>query len=347
MVPDERRVCAAWRRAMRAAKVAGSSIRLDAQFALGILRDPQTVISNLWFEHCCPKAVREDEDVIRLRVQKDGNALGLLDREYLLDHPELCWDAVKATGRAIKHVPTEILGKDSTGFRIASLKQDPAGVCKKDRLVQSSFELMRDHVLPRDGTLLRYASADLRDSRELATIALNHANPEKATCGADHNDDSSWLRKSCRKVLLCISDRLYRDREIALVAVQKSGESLRDLHSEFRDDESIVMAALQENPMALEFASQRLRSDPRVVSLAVKKNPKAFMYSDGEARSSRELIALVAKFDVFYVFCQKRDSASSYGLDLERQGRDDDILWESDSSSVNLEKAESTDDEMD
>lgn len=76
------------------------------------------------------------------------------------------------------------------------------------------------------------------------------------------------------------SDRLKKDKKIAIRAVQNCARSFERLCSALRDDEDVVLEAIKFNPIAFDSASDRLKKDKKIVLQLVKIAGLAIAFSD-------------------------------------------------------------------
>lgn len=84
-------------------------------------------------------------------------------------------------------------------------------------------------------------------------------------------------------------------REIAKIAVNTNGYSLKFLSSEFQDDYEIVLTAVMSNAFSLKFSSSRLQDDITIVKEAMKKAALSFQYASERLRQDEDLIEYATK----------------------------------------------------
>ncbi len=85
------------------------------------------------------------------------------------------------------------------------------------------------------------------------------------------------------------------DKEITLIAVEKSPSLLNYACKELKDDEEVVLTAISGGGSALQFASKRLRGEKAVVLKAMSDFLGAYAFALSPAREDGEVVEAVAK----------------------------------------------------
>ena len=85
-------------------------------------------------------------------------------------------------------------------------------------------------------------------------------------------------------------DKSFRDdKEIVMIAVEKSGDRLKFVSDRLKDDDDVVIAS-----RCLEYASDRLKNDKKVVLSVVKKSGYQLYYVDEKLRDDKEIVFAAA-----------------------------------------------------
>jgi len=109
------------------------------------------------------------------------------------------------------------------------------------------------------------------------------------------------------------SPELKNDRSFILAAVAQvsvKGHALHFVPPVFQADREVVMVAVAQSPDSLQFASPEFRADREVVTIAVKKSSLALAHASEELREDRELLRLAMGF----VGDADADATSSSGV---------------------------------
>ncbi len=96
-------------------------------------------------------------------------------------------------------------------------------------------------------------------------LLLNEANPWQ--------DDKSIVMQAMRQnpqAFFCASNRLKKDKQVAMHVMRYCGNYLQFAPLELQDDKDVVLSAVKQSGMVLEYASNRLRNDKEVVTEALK-----------------------------------------------------------------------------
>ena len=98
--------------------------------------------------------------------------------------------------------------------------------------------------------------------------------------------------KECYQ-LRYMSDKLKKDKNFALKAVQINAFSLSYFDNSIKDNDEIVFEAVKSNRLAFEYASDRLRNNRELALLAVKDDGQPYSWI-GKSLANDEEIALTA-----------------------------------------------------
>jgi hypothetical protein len=85
------------------------------------------------------------------------------------------------------------------------------------------------------------------------------------------------------------STEIQSKKEIELMAVSGSGEMLKRMPKEFRNDIEIVSNAIKNNPKSLKHASNDLKDNKSLVIECVKKNPYSFIFASSNLKNDIEI----------------------------------------------------------
>lgn len=85
---------------------------------------------------------------------------------------------------------------------------------------------------------------------------------------------------------------LQSNKDVALVAVTKSGWCLEYVSEELKNNINIVMAAVSYSGYTLEYASDRLKNDKNVVTRAVSKHPMSLESASESLQNDKELLEI-------------------------------------------------------
>jgi len=101
---------------------------------------------------------------------------------------------------------------------------------------------------------------------------------------AEHNTlDAYWLFRDGELAVRA-------DKQIALAAMKKDGDSLQHAADTLKADKSVVLAAVMKNGRALEHAADALKADKSVVLAAVTKNGYAFRDAADTLKANKDFV---------------------------------------------------------
>ena len=116
--------------------------------------------------------------------------------------------------------------------------------------------------------------------------------PPRAGDAHAERDASIISARTARKL-----EALSKDRDAAVVHVQKNGRVLRYLSDALRADRDIVLAAVRNYGRALEYASDVLRAETDVVRAAVQNDGQALKYAADELRADMNVVLAALQRD--------------------------------------------------
>ena len=138
--------------------------------------------------------------------------------------------------------------------------------------------------MKKDGTVLEFASDELRGDKEVVLVAVSQ----------------SW------RALEFASEELHRDKEVVLhvlkdaVRHNTANDVLHifngSLSENLRADKEVVGFAVGWAGKALEFSSNDLRGDMTMVYSAVRQDPEAFQYASKELRGDKVKVMTLMRF---------------------------------------------------
>jgi hypothetical protein len=122
----------------------------------------------------------------------------------------------------------------------------------------------------KDGSLLEYASENLREDRDVVLAAVTN--------------NGNSLRYA--------SENLREDRDVVLAAITDYGNSLEYASENLREDRDVVLAAVTNNGNSLKYASENLRADKEIVLAAVSKDSKMIFQANDTLKQDKEILAV-------------------------------------------------------
>lgn len=187
-----------------------------------------------------------------------------------------------------------------------------------------------------NGLLLKYASPEIQDNKEIIDIAIKQ-NPEAIEFATDkykndkefiknllHNNQSLFryasehLRNDKTYILDLLSqeyksmgtlfkyagDILKEDREVVTSAVFRKGGNLKFAHEKFQDDDDIVSIAVNTNGYAIRYASPRLKDNKKIGMLAASRTHGSSIEElSDRLRDDKELILQALVFNDYAFVC--------------------------------------------
>lgn len=144
--------------------------------------------------------------------------------------------------------------------------------------VISSVTLKEDaiKIVEGNGYYIEWLPEQLQDTKEVAIAAVKQCGSTiEYTNFCDDFDVACEAVKQCPVAIKLISDRLKRDRRLALEAVGRNGMALQFM-PHYADDREIVMTAIKKTPKSFAYAAKELRLDQDLIYLSVKATSLSF-----------------------------------------------------------------------
>ena len=149
-----------------------------------------------------------------------------------------------------------------------------------DRKFSDSSVFMKE-LVRRRGLALSYASAVLKDDREIVLGAVKQDGEALKYASAALQDDREIVLEAVKQnenglAVAYASTALKDDREIVLKAVKQNGYALQYASAALKNNFQIVQEAVKQNGCSLQFGSITLRDDRKIVLEAVKQKSHYF-----------------------------------------------------------------------
>ena len=178
----------------------------------------------------------------------------------------------------------------------------------KDYTAERSNRVFVLYAVANFGDALEYASATLRDDKEIVMTAVNQHSMALRFASPAMRADRDVLRIALRnpralhyaidpdkEIVLNILRRdglslVYvpvKDKEMIMAAVSQNGLALQYVD---KAQEDIVMAAVSQNGMALQYAAAIMKATEEVVMAAVSQNGMALQYASAALRSDEDIV---------------------------------------------------------
>ena len=179
---------------------------------------------------------------------------------------------------------------------------------------------------PHAGYLFGFASERLRDSEELATLAVGLRGGAISSASERLRDSEELATLAVGKdghAIQYVSERLRDSEELAALAVRENVSAIEHVSERLRDSEELAALAVRENVFAIEHVSERLRDSEELARLAVAQDGTAIEGVSERLRDSEELAALAVGrngFAIKYVSERLRDSEELARLAVAQDG---------------------------
>ena len=239
---------------------------------------PQNIIDNLDIIMCgiintpltlkyVSSSIKKNKTNIMLFIQINHRTLQYIDDEYI---DEEIFDIAfnKCSIDAIHHAPMRLKVNKNIALKVVKsngmLIEFVAKSMRRD--INVVFSAVRQN-----GIAFVLLQKNFKDNEELALIAFDKAELSSTTSGGYHFYISDIYRH--------LSDRLKKDKNIAIHAVSKSGLILAKMSKVFNDDYDIVLQAVTQNCNALNYVSDRLINDKEIVFRAITYGQQHNIYN--------------------------------------------------------------------
>ncbi|KAG2370908.1 hypothetical protein C9374_013743 [Naegleria lovaniensis] len=280
----------------KAVKLAVSKSGQLLRFASTRLQDHQQVVmtalqqdgNSLAF---CSDTLRSDRSLVLTAVKNTGQALTAADPKFRQDY-EIVFEAVRNFPHALANVSPLIL-QNHREIATLAVSQDPTAfacltvTCSTNQELYQSFKQDKELVMLSKN--LQNASIELQDDQEfvMKMIEIDPFSYEHA------------------------SDRLKRDRQVALKAVSLNGSVLEFVPKELRSEDhpnmnhnyeitnwQIVLTAVTQDGFALRFAPPTWRNNFEMVKVALENDGLALKYASKEIQDCLDMVLIALKQNI-------------------------------------------------
>ena len=212
------------------------------------------------------------------------------------------WPLVLVVVVALVAVGLFVFYKFSTGVvdsvvedRITTVLNEIRGVLEKKRQLveevnelsdqdRGDFDRFLSYVKEAGcGSLLQYASEELRSNRELVLEAVKHPDLEiDRPAGFDNTERATLIE--CLDSDMTIEEILNDSRfgSLGIYGTGPTDSPLKFVSKELQDDKDVVWKAITHAPHAYQYVSERLRGDPALFALAYLEHDEKFGGGRGE-----------------------------------------------------------------
>lgn len=257
-----------------------------------------------------PLSVQRDKSVVIHAIRKDFRVFAEWMPAELREDKDIVLAAVSKQPASTLNMVSPVL-KEDRDVMVAAVSTDVSSIKALDKKFRADRELVRagirahtseeDARSPGYNSMLRYASEDLRDDKELVKeavgfmpYALEYASPRL-------RDDKEVVIEAAKNpagafaVLEYASARLTDDKDVVLAIVSGYGRALDEVPESFKRDKDVAMAAVQNDGWALAFVSKELADDRDVVFAAVRSYPGSLQFASSKLRGDKELVLEAVK----------------------------------------------------
>ena len=303
---------------------------------------------------------KQSKEVVMTACRQNGHALKYACRT-LQDDEEVVTVACQNGKRALRFASQRLksskdivllalrCGNKQATLYYASedLKQDrdcliAAGLWEEDYHSQKSWMARVQN--SEDGLILRFATLELRNDKDLVCLACEQNGLALQHASTSLQDDEDVVKAACQengKALRFASSRLRNKKSIVLQACQQTwraleyaskpmqidkdvvlvvcgsyGKHLEHAPSSLRDDKDVALAACRNNGEAIVYASERLRSDKGVVMTAVSSDALLLKYALGGLNQDSDCLIAAGIWDEQYRQSHNAISRLNLGQDV-------------------------------
>jgi len=244
------------------------------------------------------KAFKEDRDIVAAALQQNGYALHLFAAESLKNDYELNFMALKQNGECYSELPSEL--RDDRALALLALEQNGHALRYFSREFRGDREIVLAAVRVK-GRALHHARRHLRADRDIVSAAVRQTWHALQYASSELRADPTLVIGECGDAsggrALQFADDLALDKEQALLAVQSSGRSFRQLSAKLRADRDVCLAAVRLDGEMIRYASSELRADKEVVLISVSKCGRALQWAPASLRTDHEVCLAACQHD--------------------------------------------------
>ncbi len=232
--------------------IRGDLIRKSLRYAMLLKNDTEVVLAvqqNGLALRYVPKNLRNYKEVVLAAVTQNGDALRFTSKKLRGDR-EVVLAAVRSYGKALRFASKKLRGDKEVVLTAVT----------------------------QNGLALKYVAKELRGDSDVVLAAvkndnsvLNFASKECILYIIQNKyDDLSDCLEDC--ILLNLSPKLKKYRDITLAAILISDIELAYALPKFRNDKKFILTIAEKNKLNLEYVSKKLRDDEEIVLAAIKQD---------------------------------------------------------------------------
>jgi hypothetical protein len=238
----------------------------DLDFILEIIEEHPSIFAKL------PIKLMNDPKFALYAIQKNHDVVDYIE-PILKSDRDFMTKIIQINPQFFRHLDSKL--KDNTAFILNLIKYDLSLYQYLNKKLQTDPSILaildsKEDVLKqikRDPHLLKYASDNLKNNREIVKEAIIR-NP---------------------KTLEYASHILKDDKAFISEHIKQDGNLLKYLSARLKDDQEIVSLAIQQEPLALQYASTRLKNDFSLVRFTIKKDVTVLAFLDHKFRNNKEI----------------------------------------------------------
>jgi hypothetical protein len=221
--------------------------------------------------------LKNDTEVV-LAVQQNGLALRYVPKN-LRNYKEVVLAAVTQNGDALRFTSKKLRGDREVV--LAAVRSYGKALRFASKKLRGDKEVVLTAVT-QNGLALKYVAKELRGDSDVVLAAvkndnsadnsvLNFASKECILYIIQNKyDDLSDCLEDC--ILLNLSPKLKKYRDITLAAILISDIELAYALPKFRNDKKFILTIAEKNKLNLEYVSKKLRDDEEIVLAAIKQD---------------------------------------------------------------------------
>ena len=279
-------------------KVVTAAVKSDGsalQFADDSLKKKKKIVlkavkqNGLALEYASDDLIK-DLEVVSAAVEQTVEALKFVSVEYLNNHNDFIYKAMKKDIKAAKYIPEGVSERNnivSSAVRKSIDKYDE--IVPDDLKGDSEFnQALADSVKERynqlidSGAPLSVIVASLEDIFKILDKADG--------TGEQSKEFAEKLVSENGNIIKHFPDSLKKNKDIVLAAVKQNGLALQYVDSNVEGYEDVVLEAVGQNGLALQYASDDLKDDIDVVKNAVSNNGLAIQFASEKCRGARNIV---------------------------------------------------------
>ena len=171
-----------------------------------------------------------------------------------------------------------------------------------EKFIIEDKRLMLDVIKRRNGDVLKYASMELRDDKDVVLSAVKKNGWSLSYASDRQADDKDIVLSAVKKywgAWEAASPRLRKDKDVVIEGIKNNIYLLNNVSFDLVDDKEFMLRAISIDALAYRYVSERLKNDRDLIVAAVKKDGMIIKDLPSKFKDDKEIITIAVGNDPY------------------------------------------------